>query len=103
SPIFISAGLPSRYSPSALNTALRNPTSPARSAVKILGVTVCQPRGVKLLTCSPEEQGERRLRQPASIGGNLDRGLIGAVDVDGMIRAVRLGAPTRHQCAQRAH
>ena len=60
SPIFISAGLPSRYSPPALNTALRNPTNPETSGVKILGVIVCQPCGVKLLTCSPEEQAERR-------------------------------------------
>jgi hypothetical protein len=43
SPICISAGIPSRYSPLALNTTLRNPTKPATSPVKILGVTVCQP------------------------------------------------------------
>jgi hypothetical protein len=42
SPIFISVGLPSRYSPSALNTVLRHPTNAATSAVKILGVTVCR-------------------------------------------------------------
>jgi len=37
----------------ALNTAFRNPTMPATSSVKILGVTVCQPSGLNFFMRLP--------------------------------------------------
>jgi hypothetical protein len=45
SPIFISAGVPLRTSPTASKTDLRNSTIPPTSSVMILGVTVDRSSG----------------------------------------------------------